>query len=591
MRLSILPPILENELLSFYLERVLALHSRLTKRAVVSCIFGQPWREPAVQLPKNINDAVRCFGDSLASESPEEWLAAHTLFPFYTAFLNEDAQRCLLVRMLHGGYGPAHHSGGRLLPRRRFVRVCEECATADLAMFGFYRIHRTHMIPYVSCCVHHHCSLIEAATCDYCAIPSSSSGAQVNPHSATELVAGVSSELLLRAPRIEGRSELQQETFSNLKSLGFATVTGRLSMRRLVPSLREYYANILLSTTLRETLDSASLPAYLRSTLPSQKNVNPAAYLLLKAFLYECRDDVSGQVSARTVSNSFKLERPTEAQVYQVLLASKTLTEAAISLNLAVTTLSTLARQYRFDYTFRPKHVVENIRHDVLKLLFGGASPSQVAEQHHLSISTIYRIRRTEPELVRALLARELELLKVKNRGMFARLMLSHLGLSSTVLRNQNKALWSWLYRNDREWLSANSPPKSANRNRLITPMWPHLERLVLPIIEEAIRFMVVKNRERITHTALFRIAGMRKIAKRNLVEMPLLKAMVESAVEDQASYVQRRLATAAHELGATYITPFSAIVKAARLRPTTVQLAGVDADTWSKSFSGKGKS
>jgi hypothetical protein len=573
--------------MSFYLDRVLALHSRLSRRAVISSVFGQPWREPAILLPKNIADAVRCFRDSLSSETAEDWLDSHTLFPFFSAFLNKDAQRRLYIRLLEGGYGPAHHCGGRLLPRRRFVRVCEECAAADLAKLGFYRIRRSHMVPYVSCCAYHHRSLIEAAKCDYSSIPTGPSHACVAPHFATEFIAEFSSELLRREPAAGTHGELQQMAFGSLREAGFVTANGRLRARKLFTELNAYYTDILLSTTLRETLGSPGFPSYLRTILPCRKNVHPGAYLLLAAYLHMTSDDHGAQASGTDFRGPVSV-RPNERELFAALVASRTLRQAAASVNLSVTTLSVVARRYGFDFNFRPKYVHENIRNDAVNLLFSGATPRQVADQLHLSVPTVYRIRRTRPELVHSSRAQELERLKQKNRGLFVQLMVSYPSHTVTQLRGSDNALWSWLYRNDREWLRAHSPQKMTSCTRTAAPMWPRLELLLLPIIEESIRCLVARNHERITLAAILRTAGVREIPLRKLVEMPTLKILIDSAVEDQLSYVNRRLATAAIGLGAAHATSFSTIIRAARLRPTTVQRAGVDAASWLHSFAGR---
>jgi hypothetical protein len=188
MSLSILPPILEEELLSTYINRVLTVHSRLTKRAVVATIFGRPWRDPSVQLPKHIDRATRCFGDSLSSETSSQWIAGHTLYPFFAQFLEEQAQEKLYRRMVSGGYGPLHQSGGRLVPRRKFVRVCADCAHSDIDEFGFYRIFRSHMVPYVNCCTVHTRTLIEVVECNAWSVRPNSASLTSAPHPRSQLI-------------------------------------------------------------------------------------------------------------------------------------------------------------------------------------------------------------------------------------------------------------------------------------------------------------------------------------------------------------------------------------------------------------------
>lgn len=598
MTISILPPILEEELLSAYIDRVLTIHSRLTKRAVLATIFGRPWREPSVQLPKHIDWAVKCFGDSLSSETSSQWISAHTLYPFFANFLSEQGQEKLYLRMASGGYGPIFQGGGRLVPRRKFVRVCEDCAQADLNEFGFYRIYRSHMVPYVSCCAVHNRTLIEVVECNAWSVPQDLASSTNNAHARAQLISCITSELMQCQPQQAAQGALQKTTSVGLNMLGLLTSTGRLRVRLALPLLRQHYSNVLLSASLRETLNSSSLDAYLRSTIAPRRNIQPAAYLLLAAYIKEYSGKKSvgketpGASAEQAGVNSPQCRTrttcPTQEEHYRALAGFKTLRSAALVLNLSVTTLSVVARMYGLEFVFRPSSATDGVRREVQRLLHIGMVPSQVAQQLQISLSAVYRVRRSIPELVSELLVKGLEQQRTERRESFLALVTAHPGLTGTGLRARDKALWGWLYRNDGAWLTEHSPAKIKPRARVHHSIWPRLEIMLMPIIADAIDCMVARKRERITLTAIFKAAGVRQIAPRKLVEMPALKVLIESALEDSATYVNRRLMTAADEIGASHLTAFSAVVRAARLRPTTVQRAGVDANSWRALFAAR---
>jgi hypothetical protein len=588
MNLSILPPILEEEMLSAYIDRLLSVHPRLTKRSVVATIFGRPWRDASVQLPKHIDWAARCFGDSLSSETTSQWIAAHTLYPFFANFLSEPAQQKLYLRMVSGGYGPLHQCGGRLVPRRKFVRVCQDCARSDIDEFGFYRIFRSHMVCYVNCCAVHNRTLIEVVECNAWSAPPDSTSFNNTPHPRAQLISRIASELIQRQPQLGLKNALHEETAVGLNMLGLLTFTSRLKMRLALSLLREHYANVPLSAPFQETLNSSHLEVYLRSTIASKRSIHPAAYLLLAAFIQECSGELANRAAVTTVPWTTRTARPTQEELYRLLKGFKTLSSASVFLNSSVTTLSTVARKYGLDFGFKPSSATDGVRQEAIGLLRGGMAPSLVAQQLQISISAVYRIRRANPELVSELSVRGFERQRTKRRESFLALAITHPGLGGASLRARDKSLWAWLYRNDRVWLTEHTPEKSRAHAHGHHSLWPRLETMLLPIIEEAIRSMVARKHERITLTALFRVAGVRQIAQQKLVEMPTLRVLIESALEDPASYVNRRLLTAADEIGASYSTSFSAIVRAATLRPTTVQRAGVDATSWNTLFASR---
>lgn len=585
MSISILPPILEEELLSAYIDRVLTVQSRLTKRDVVATIFGRPWRAPSVQLPKHMSHVAEYFGDSLSTETCSQWIAAHTLYPFFANFLHEQAQEKLYQRMVLGGYGPLHQCGGRLVPRRKFVRVCVDCAQSDLKEFGFYRIFRAHVIPYVNRCAIHNRPLIEVVEYIAWSVPHDLMGSTNTTQTQAQLISYISSGLMKSQPRLAARGRLQEAIRGKLDVLGFLTPAGRLKLRTALPLLRGHYSTALLSTPLRETLNSSNLATYLRSTISSRQNIAPAAYLLLAAFTQERSSTSSEQVVMSTSAVLKRGARPTREELCAALTDFKSLRSAAVNLNLSVTTLSVVARKYDLEVGFRPSTATVGVRREALRLLRDGVAPNLVAQQLQISISAVYRIRASSAELANEISLKRFEQQRAKRRESFLALATTHPGLTGTGLRARDKPLWSWLYRNDRAWLIQATPAKSVPRAGVRPSIWPALESVLFPIIANAINCMVKKNRERITLTAIFKTAGVRQIARRKLVEMPALKVLIESAVEDPSRYVDRRLKTAADEIGASHLTSFSAIIRAARLRPTTVHQAGVDQDSWRASF------
>jgi hypothetical protein len=122
---------------------------------------------------------------------------------------------------------------------------------------------------------------------------------------------------------------------------------------------------------------------------------------------------------------------------------------------------------------------------------------------------------------------------------------------SKTELRKMNKALYAWLYRNDRDWLNQNSPeivviPTINNRVD-----WNHRDEEILRLVQETVFSMLKSSTkpDRITITQVGKKIGKLALLEKHLNKLPKTKDYLSSVVETMEDFQIRRINWAICEL------------------------------------------
>jgi len=124
----------------------------------------------------------------------------------------------------------------------------------------------------------------------------------------------------------------------------------------------------------------------------------------------------------------------------------------------------------------------------------------------------------------------------------------------TTELRSHRPALYAWLYRNDRVWLTENKPGRKEPRGARSHIDWAKRdEELVGQIATIAAH---IKNRpgmpRRVTVTAIGRALGKQSLFEAALAKLPLTRCVITSVVESGEDFAVRRVHTAARRLRLT---------------------------------------
>lgn len=122
---------------------------------------------------------------------------------------------------------------------------------------------------------------------------------------------------------------------------------------------------------------------------------------------------------------------------------------------------------------------------------------------------------------------------------------------SKTELRQMNKALYTWLYRNDKDWLNKNSPgvvDRPTINNRVD---WKERDEEILKQVKKAVAEIKQSNEKpkRITISYIGKIIGRLALLEKHLDKMPKTKEYLNSVAETVEDFQIRRIKWAIEEL------------------------------------------
>jgi len=136
-------------------------------------------------------------------------------------------------------------------------------------------------------------------------------------------------------------------------------------------------------------------------------------------------------------------------------------------------------------------------------------------------------------------------------RNEWLNLLKKNPGKGKTELRQMDKALFTWLYRNDREWLNDNSPAKKRVNNGYIRVDWNSRDKEILPKVKDVVKNMLdSKDKpERISISKIGSKLGIRALLEKHLDKLPRTKAYLDSVKESDKDFRIRRIKWAIQEL------------------------------------------
>lgn len=586
--LRIVPSVFEDELISSYWRRLVDLNCGQAFRNITRWLFAAPWRSPAHSLPGYIDAFTQEIGRLAGIPDAGRWLHAHTHFPLYAAGLSPERQAQLRDRMLYARAGPIAPCIALLSAEtfRRTIAVCPQCRGVDVQRAGVAYWRRVHNAPAVLYCLLHECRLERICSTDGCIVKPS---CELNSRATARKVDNAL-RLAHSASGLLGLSQAELEIYSRALRQRAAQACGygagaRVRYARLAELVCERYSG---GFELPEIDSLVSHPhradQWLQALFRPRARVHPTLVMLLLGAL----DETVSAVRATAIETVTRkpLDR---ADCLDVLRSSQTLTHAAQQLGVSVTTVAVAARRHGIAFSSRPSRLTPQRRTEICRRLARGDGIESIAAHANVGAQSVYRVLAAEPS-TRA--AREDALrarLRRQYRNRWQRLCSRYPTLSHTQLRRQAPGAWVWLYRHDRDWLKscpASTPRARSNfqygaRAAARLPWLEVARQLEEALIEARARILRKPDAARVTRPALLRVAGFAD----DLDSGPAVEhlyAVVDRLVESTFEFVVRRLRYALSESDrAGQSIDAWALVRVARLRPSTVKRAGIDVDRW----------
>jgi len=156
------------------------------------------------------------------------------------------------------------------------------------------------------------------------------------------------------------------------------------------------------------------------------------------------------------------------------------------------------------------------------------------------------------------------------HQNIWLALQAEHPQASKTALRRLAPATYIWLYRNDQEWLTQNSPALKTSVRPNNRVDWQLRDEQILAEVKEAVQNLLAAEKPvRITVSKVAKAIGHLALIEQHLDQLPLTRVYLESVVETIEDFQIRRVQWAAKILNqqSKVIEPWK-IIRLAGLKP-----------------------
>lgn len=493
--------------------------------------------------------------------SVEEVVDANTIFPYFQRFLPSERCSRAITAMSGASTSGLKTAIGLVASRlgaKNSFRFCGDCVRNDQAAFGQAYWHRVHQLPGAWVCPIHAHALFEL---DFRIVQLKRHKLFLPDDPLVELashqisLSSSQTEAVLRIATLGMSALLSPQPNwcawslnalhrENARRNGLVRDNGRIRVDELAGMLKIYSSDFPTASEYA-ILHHRFLDWALRLLRkPRDVAMHPMRHLLLMDCLRgvppERFDNVAPdprRMAARE-DGRHQLDR---ARLIEMLgEEGASLRHAAAELGFSVTTLGVEAARLGLSVDRRPKNITEDVKSHVCDSLRLGLEPKAVAEANGLSQVSVYRILRMDE-----ILSRECAEQRFKQRRDAYRSRFSSQASST-------RADYTWLYRNDREWLTeqqAMAPKSETQREPYID--WVERDKLLaqhVAKLSDSIRNAPGKPRW-ISRSALERDTGLADTIERNPGKLPLTHLALSAHSESHEEYQRRQLYWAAGEL------------------------------------------
>lgn len=435
-------------------------------------------------LPSSVREFCAAFNSRFGDE--DVVLHGHTLFDFYCCGLPSGGPDAFDDKYKSGRRGPVRPVRLPVLlsSSERGCLSCSVCDAENELRLGFSFDHRSHAIPFIHVCPFHGTELVRAR----------GKAAHTFETRCRKTNTGISSSLLEYAKRANDvvaaggadASDLYTKSgvIAQLRRSGCIAENGRWALSEILHGFHTLFDHAFADARLRCMCQSDRyVTSAIRALQRKDRALHPV-WCVLFGWLSEVVEFKKPRTArCRRVAKA----NPDEQTIRSAVAELGTLTEAARALKLDVSTLSHLARGLDIQFQKRTKTVTNDVLNRVNKGLEAGDSVGKIAADCEVSLATVYRIRRASSRYTnvkeQSCLEQKIALCRVRWLDIARRAS----PYTVTELRKHNNALWSYLYRHDREWLSQFKSEKQVKNVRVpFRP--PDILHIALKALDDIVR-------------------------------------------------------------------------------------------------------
>lgn len=416
-------------------------------------MFGLPVQRIKHDLP--------CGLDAFEQKTCGYWgsadsiLAHHTIFPFFAPFQSEAAISSAVMTLKGSDVGSLKYrfglvSGG--FGAEHPLKGCTECVKHDVAFFGAPYWHLSHQYPGMLLCPVHRILLRECTRnrrwCDRFSwtVPSDdilSPPSRLHLEHPEQVRLSTLASAVLDLASIGLDAKFDPVIVSKVYRQQLSKVGHAHSLLKDVTSLRRFHPFEGLPAT-----EEASASFIDQLTRCPRRHYHPLKHLVMITWLFE---DL----------HSFR-------ECYQCMAALVRDSVPQVNLGISANTETVRCAAPISDINYRPKKLKPPVRSALVERLATGAPKQLVCSEFQLTISTVNKLLRAEPQIQAMWVQAQKNQALDRYRGHWNELRQRFPNWCVKSLREYSPSTYAWLYRNDSAWLrsqGAQTPkPRRVNR-------------------------------------------------------------------------------------------------------------------------------
>lgn len=430
-------------------------------------------------------------------------------------------------------------------PTRAFqaFRFCPECLDADRTKYGIPYWRRNHQLPTSLICHIHGCSLFESSIrrdgtgrsaillpedslIQQCAVVrEAGAGAAILKRLAK---LGVSMLTYGAADSISS-SALQYAYMHGLRQQGLLTQSGRIRATELTARIAHQYAALATVDPFDRIVGANNVHSFLTMLRSPRGFFSSARHTVLIDFLFG-----EWEMFRSVLAWEKQMELPLIAAADPQPALHQPLTDPELLRKLSMiqdrlkdpgasvrkictetgvcidTAMRWLGRLGMADIPKRPRVLSAEVRDAIVVELETGEPLKDIGDRYQLSKSTIDRLCNEVPGLHSRWRKENFEWKRQRERYKFIETLRIHPKITTSQLRKTPDSGYSWLSRNDRNWLSENLPMRNTHVVRHSTQRrpavdWEARDRQLLECLESLENPIVLKSWERKKAKAILR--------------------------------------------------------------------------------------
>jgi hypothetical protein len=584
--ITFFPVSYEDEILYSIIARYHIQSGNISIKSTLSDLYGCSSITSVIDLPSHIDKIISNLPIDHQFTS-DELIDKFTLFNYYSSFVPPENSETIRKYMKGDNGGSIYNKIGLMassITLNKFVKFCPDCMKEDLVRYGEIYWHRIHQVSGVLICPKHHVFLIDstvnsrgfnkhefiAATYKNCIIKENYkkySGDELNK---IFFIAKNAEKLLNNNFERKSIKWFCNQYINVLKKIGYASVNGKVKQKDLIRNFKEYYGEELL-LLFQSNFNVESENNWL-SDLVRRKNktTHPLRHLLFIQFLGITLEELfNKEIEYKPFGNGpWPCLNPAAEHFKEDVINY-------VDIRYSFDTkkpIGSFACSCGFIYTRTGSDVDHDARFRIGKVQSYGQVWKQKLRDLVLNGKSIYEISKildVDPATVKKYIditfgtppcqdisgnCTEVYIsddVENNKKNEWLTLIQQYPDKSKTELRKLKPALYTWLYRNCKEWLSENSPKKVEFRYENSRVNWEERDNKILMLAREKVQEILKREGKpkRITISIIGSELGIRPLLGKHLDKLPMTEKYLNEQTESITEFQHRRIDWAIKEL------------------------------------------